>query len=97
MPDTPRRYTDPVRRKKSLARRFILNRHRDSSGVSGRGIVAEGVQFTDGTVVVRWMTETPSTILYGDIASVVKLHGHAGATEIVWRDRQARNLKGGGR
>jgi len=36
-------------------RRFLLVRDCDPSGVSGTGIVAEGVQFSDGTAVMHWL------------------------------------------
>src|SRR4051794_16547249 len=37
------------------AHRFELHRDQDISGVSGVGVVAEGVAFTDGTVALRWL------------------------------------------
>jgi len=42
-------------------RRFHLRRIEDESGVSGTGIVTEGIQFSDGTCAMRWMTDTSST------------------------------------
>jgi hypothetical protein len=36
----------------------------------------EGVQFTDGTVAVRWLTETRSTSLWDNLESLIKIHGH---------------------
>lgn len=74
-------------------RRFVLDRTVDVSGVSGIGTVAEGVEFTDGTVVVRWRlvgsapsVVTPTTVVHADISSVLALHGHNGRTQIVWMD-----------
>ena len=32
---------------------FQLHRHEDESGVSGTGIVAEGVQFSDGKCALK--------------------------------------------
>ena len=37
---------------------FQLLRRRDESGVSGTGVVLEGIVFSDSTTVVRWTTET---------------------------------------
>jgi hypothetical protein len=37
-----------------LPRRFALIRHVDYTGVSGIGVVAYGVTFADGQVVLRW-------------------------------------------
>ena len=64
---------------------FTLHRHSDPSGVSGTGIVAEGWESTDGkTVVIKWLSATPSVCIYSDVRHVRALHGHGGATEIVW-------------
>jgi len=66
--------------------RFCLHRIKDISGVSGCGIIAEGVQFTDGTCVLRWLTSVPSTAFYANIRDLLKIHGHDGATCIVFED-----------
>jgi hypothetical protein len=63
---------------------FELHREEDVSGVSGVGVVAEGVQFHDGTVVIRWFGDDASTVVWPDIASAEKVHGHGGRTRIVW-------------
>ena len=63
---------------------FQLHRDEDVSGVSGVGVVAEGVQFHDGTVVIRWFGKDASTVVWPDIASAEKVHGHNGRTRIVW-------------
>lgn len=67
-------------------RRFHLLRQEDETGVSGTGIIAEGVVFTDGQVVLRWMTQYKSTAVYNSIKEVEKIHGHNGLTKIIWRD-----------
>jgi hypothetical protein len=67
-------------------RRFELQRHDDPSGVSGIGTVAEGVAFSDGTVVLRWRSKHRSTSIYPDMATVEAIHGHGGSTEVVWVD-----------
>jgi hypothetical protein len=68
-------------------RRFELHRDRDISGVSGLGRVAEGVQWTDGTCAVRWGANPyPSTVAWECIEHVEAVHGHNGATRIVWLD-----------
>lgn len=70
-------------------RRFLVHRQVDETGISGTGVVAEGVQFTDGTTVMRWCTETGphSTTMFDNADELRAVHGHAGATEIVWVDR----------
>jgi hypothetical protein len=66
-------------------RLFELHRFVDvSGGISGTGVVAEGVEFSDGKVAVRWLGETPSTVVWDSIAHARAVHGHGGATRIVW-------------
>jgi hypothetical protein len=63
---------------------FSLIRDVDSSGVSGTGHVAEGVQFANGKVVISWLTAVSSVAVYDNIGAVEKIHGHGGNTRIVW-------------
>ncbi len=65
-------------------RTFTLERDHDVSGVSGIGSVAEGVVFTDGTVVIRWTTEDASTVVWADLEAAIRVHGHGGATRFVF-------------
>lgn len=67
-------------------RRFVLRREVDVSGVSGTGLVAEGVLFTDGIVVIRWHGTHASTVVWDDLADAIAIHGHNGATTVVWLD-----------
>lgn len=69
-------------------RRFHLQRDLDISGVSGTGIVAEGVEFSSGVVALTWLSEWPTSVVFHDrgIESVEAIHGHGGATRIVWDD-----------
>lgn len=66
--------------------RFHLQRDEDETGISGTGIVAYGVQFPDGTCVLRWDTAVNSTTFYASINDGEYLHGHGGRTRIVWDD-----------
>lgn len=68
-------------------RRFHLSRCEDPTGISGDGLVAEGIEFSDGTAVLRWLSPTPSTVIYMQISDVIKVHGHDGRTIVVWHDR----------
>lgn len=69
------------------SRRFHLERDVDVSGISGTGTVAEGVRFSDGITEIRWVTgEHRSTVVWPSIADVEAIHGHGGATRIVWDD-----------
>lgn len=65
-------------------RTFVLQRDVDVSGVSGTGVVAEGVEFSDGSAVVHWLGEHSSTVVWPSIESVERIHGHGGATRIVF-------------
>jgi hypothetical protein len=66
----------------------MLDRLEDVTGISGRGVVAEGIEFSDGVVCLRWITEWPSSVVHYDrgIDSVEAVHCHGGATRIVWLD-----------
>lgn len=63
---------------------FALYRHQDVTGVSGSGTVAHGVQFADGTVVIRWRGDNPSTVVWGSLDAAMHVHGHDGKTRVVW-------------
>lgn len=62
------------------ARLFELYRHADVSGVSGTGVVAEGVEFADGGIALRWKGEHPATSVWPSMASLLAVHGHEGQT-----------------
>ncbi|WP_350274758.1 hypothetical protein [Kribbella sp. HUAS MG21] len=82
---TQRRHLRVAR--KSGPRCFQLVRHYDHSGVSGTGIVAEGVEWSDGTVALRWGGQYPTTTVWQDgIDALLAVHGHNGATTIRWLD-----------
>lgn len=63
---------------------FELHRDADPSGVSGTGVVAEGVEFADGTVALRWRGALASTAVHGSVYAVELIHGHGGNTRVVW-------------
>lgn len=76
-------------------RRFVLRRDEDATGISGTGVVAEGVVFSDGVVALRWLVPVgnpghgnPTSVVFHDhgISSVEAIHGHNGKTQIVWLD-----------
>jgi len=78
-------------------RTFHLERDVDVTGLSGTGVVADGVCFEDGTTVVRWRELPPdhehylrgvraTTVIFPNPEAVEALHGHNGATRINWRD-----------
>lgn len=61
---------------------FKLERTEDASGVSGTGIVAEGVIFRNGKCVLNWLTNLSSITIYDNIEILEKIHGHEGRTKI---------------
>lgn len=74
-------------------RTFVLYRDTDITGISGTGPVADGVVFPDGVTVMRWRDVAgpnadagvrPTIVVHESPESVEALHGHGGATRIVW-------------
>jgi hypothetical protein len=83
-------------------RYFELHRDRDVSGVSGEGVVADGfvvpfeytMLFPTGTrtmppewVVLVWRGTARSIVIWPSLGAATTVHGHDGATRIVWVDR----------
>ena len=67
-------------------RRFHLIRSEDVSGSSGCGTVAEGVEFSDGRVAMRWLVAPFGTGMYDRLGDVTEVHGHQGRTRVVVLD-----------
>jgi hypothetical protein len=67
-------------------RRFLLVRYADESGVSGTGVVAEGVQFSTGRCVLAWVSRYQSLAIYNHIDEIREIHGHDGTTHVSWLD-----------
>lgn len=63
---------------------FVLERFVDDTGISGTGIVAEGVVFSDGSAVLRWIGHLPTSVVFHDkgIYSIERIHGHSGHTRV---------------
>ena len=71
-------------------RRFQLRRLEDITVVSGIGVVAEGVDFGDYTVLY-WKPEmtrlgVAGLGIYRSIDEVEQIHGHGGKTILEWLD-----------
>lgn len=69
-------------------RTFRLVRKEDVSGVSGVGVVAEGVQFHDGQIAVSWFGKHHCISVWPHIEDVVAIHGHEGKTIVEWDERE---------
>lgn len=68
------------------ARRFVLERTEDATGVSGTGVVAQGVLFGTGKAVLAWVTNFRSVAVYDSIDELTSIHGHDGKTVVRWLD-----------
>lgn len=67
-------------------RRFKVKREEDESGVSGTGVVAEGVEFENGKVAIQWLSHKASFGIYDNIKHFKDIHGHGGKTKVRWID-----------
>lgn len=78
---------------------FHLLRLHDLTGVSGEGIIADGIchaepwqlRFPDGTMSfsagwceLTWRGAKTSTSLWRTVDALMAVHGHDGATRLVW-------------
>jgi hypothetical protein len=72
----------------SKFKRFYLVRKVDKTGVSGCGKVAQGIQFSDGSCVLKWLSTVPSTNIYHSVVEMEYIHTHHGdgLTKIEWVD-----------
>lgn len=77
---------NPEMTTEQMPKPFVLVRDVDVSGVSGTGVVAQGVEFADGTVALRWLSEWPTSVVFHErgIEAVKAVHGHSGATRLVF-------------
>jgi hypothetical protein len=68
-------------------RRFYLARNEDPSGISGTGIVAEGIEWRGGTADLHWVTEHETFVHWpGGVAAILAVHGHGGSTIVRFLD-----------
>jgi len=71
---------------KNGMRTFHVYRDEDVSGVSGTGVIAEGVLFSNGKVFVNWLSMHKVVEMADSVAEWLAVHGHDGKTRIVWDD-----------
>lgn len=67
-------------------RRFYMMRLEDESGVSGVGIILEGIEFSNGKAAITWHSHMGVVGVYDSVKVVQSIHGHEGKTKIVWID-----------
>jgi hypothetical protein len=79
-------------------RRFYGDRSKDVTGISGEGVVVEGVVFSDGWGITHWLDRPPMNEPKTEIwhrpwwrrqgpDPFTKISGHGGATKVVWLDK----------
>ena len=69
-------------------RDFVLVREKDVTGTSGIGIVAEGVVFSDGQAILKWLREPFSLGVYSSIGHLLAVHGHEGNTHVEFNEQK---------
>ena len=70
------------------AKKFFLNRKIDETGMSGTGIVAEGVLLPNKIAVMWWLVPPFTVSIYSSIQELEKLHSHGkGTTEVLFKRR----------
>lgn len=62
---------------------FYVFRNVDVSGNSGRGIVAEGVIFSNGKCVMQWLHDISSVAFFNSVSDLMAIHGHGGKTVVL--------------
>lgn len=67
---------------------FYLVRIEDVHGVSGTGVVAEGLIADNGMVAMFWLSETPTATVFQRVSDILKIHGHEGKTVLVMAGRK---------
>ncbi len=83
----PKKLVVPFSKEPTPFRRFNIVRAKDVSGVSGIGIVAVGCEYPDFSCTVKWLGEIHSLGVYANIGELNKVHGHGGATKVVFIDK----------
>lgn len=61
---------------------FHLVRTEDLSGISGTGVVAEGVEYECGKCVICWRGDHSSVNVYESLEEMLAIHGHEGRTTV---------------
>ena len=72
-----------------LPRRFALARHVSDTDE----VIAFGVAFTDGHVVLRWCSKHPATSAWNSLDDMLAVHSHREDTIIQWIDAPPTELK----
>jgi hypothetical protein len=73
-------------RQQNGIRTFHVVREEDVSGVSGTGVIAEGVLWSNGHIDVRWLSIHKITEHAESLAEWQAVHGHEGKTKVIFDD-----------
>jgi hypothetical protein len=71
-----------------FGRRWRLVRSEDVTGISGTGIVVQGLELPSGPCVYTWVGERSTTTIARSVEDVQEIHGHGGRTVLEWIDRE---------
>ncbi len=83
-PDIFKQTYEPFDEPQHQARRFLLHRLEDVTGISGTGVIAIGTQY-EHLVTLYWPSSR-SVAIFPSLEELVKVHGHGGKTVIRWLD-----------
>jgi hypothetical protein len=76
-----------------LPRRFALIRGVDHDGVARVDVVAFGVAFADGQVVLRWCSAHPATSNWNSLDDMLAVHGLGRGADLQWIDPPATDVE----
>ena len=67
---------------RQTVRPFYLLRSEDVSGISATRVVAVGMVFPSGRVVLEWSSRRKTLSIFASLAEIRRIHGHGGKTRI---------------
>ena len=89
----------PLKRAPRGIRTFTVARQNDETGVSGVGVIIEGVEYATGQVVIHWLFPPPrgGIAIFDSLEDFLKVHVHphpANKTIITFEDGEQKNFGG---
>jgi len=89
----------PPKRAPRGIRTFTVARQNDETGVSGVGVIIEGVEYATGQVVIHWLFPPPrgGIAIFDSLEDFLKVHVHphpANKTIITFEDGEQKNFGG---
>ena len=68
-----------------------IDTHDENQRNAPDAVQFEGVQFSDGSVAVRWLTAKSSTSVWASMDDMLAIHGHPEyGSVLVWLDEEER-------